>query len=133
MRAGSDADSAPTPRQELEFIIHADGRVEERVRGVKGANCQEITAKIESALGEVRRPSQRPMIARFFRPCAASAFRNHSPGLLQVYHTEATEEMYEVEVQNTNENTNSAEWGSGGGGEGDSGGGGGGWSGGGGW
>ncbi|EOD14933.1 hypothetical protein EMIHUDRAFT_197596 [Emiliania huxleyi CCMP1516] len=64
--------------QELEFIIHADGRVEERVRGVKGANCQEITAKIESALGEV-------------------------------YHTEATEEMYEVEVQNTNENTNSAD------------------------
>ena len=58
------------PRQELEFIIHADGRVEERVRGVKGANCQEITAKIESALGEVRRPSQRPMIARFLQPCA---------------------------------------------------------------
>lgn len=40
-------------RAQLEFIIHADGRVEERVRGIKGANCQAITAEIEEALGEV--------------------------------------------------------------------------------
>lgn len=39
--------------QELEFIIHADGRVEERVRGVKGADCQAVTAEINAALGEV--------------------------------------------------------------------------------
>ena len=39
--------------EELEFIIHADGRVEERVRGIKGGNCQSITAAIEEALGEV--------------------------------------------------------------------------------
>eukprot|EP00965_Chrysotila_dentata_P251724 6210226-Pleurochrysis_carterae.AAC.3 len=39
--------------QELIFIIHADGRVEERVQGVKGANCQKVTQEIEQALGEV--------------------------------------------------------------------------------
>jgi hypothetical protein len=39
--------------QELEFIIYPDGRVEERVRGIKGANCQEVTAEINKALGEV--------------------------------------------------------------------------------
>ena len=39
--------------QELEFIIHADGRVEERVRGIKGMDCQSVTAEINKALGEV--------------------------------------------------------------------------------
>lgn len=39
--------------QELEFIIHADGRVEERVRGIKGVDCQSVTAEINKALGEV--------------------------------------------------------------------------------
>ena len=39
--------------QELEFVIHPDGRVEERVRGIKGNNCQAVTAQIEEALGEV--------------------------------------------------------------------------------
>ena len=39
--------------QELEFIIHADGRVEERVRGVKGIECQSLTEVFNKALGEV--------------------------------------------------------------------------------
>ena len=39
--------------QELEFIIHADGRVEERVRGVKGVDCQSLTEVFNKALGEV--------------------------------------------------------------------------------
>ena len=39
--------------QELEFIIHPDGRVEELVRGIKGTDCQQITDKINKALGEV--------------------------------------------------------------------------------
>ena len=39
--------------QELEFIIHADGRVEERVRGIKGVNCESVTLEINKALGEV--------------------------------------------------------------------------------
>ena len=38
---------------ELEFIIHADGRVEEKVLGIKGTDCQKITLKINEALGEV--------------------------------------------------------------------------------
>jgi len=37
----------------LEFIIYADGRVEERVTGISGSNCAEITAAIEDKLGIV--------------------------------------------------------------------------------
>jgi hypothetical protein len=40
-------------RQEMEFIIRADGTVEERVLGVSGPNCETLTGDIESALGEV--------------------------------------------------------------------------------
>ena len=61
--------------EELEFVIHADGRVEERVRGIKGANCQSVTEDINNELGEV-------------------------------YHTEATTEMFEQVVENTNEQGN---------------------------
>lgn len=45
----------PTPikPQELEFIIYPDGRVEEKVLGVKGADCQALTREINKALGEV--------------------------------------------------------------------------------
>ncbi len=39
--------------QELEFIIHTDGRVEERTRGFKGNACVEATLEINQALGEV--------------------------------------------------------------------------------
>ena len=38
---------------ELEFIIWPDGRIEERVRGVKGGDCKALTEEIEKALGEV--------------------------------------------------------------------------------
>jgi hypothetical protein len=37
----------------LEFVIHPDGRVEEKVTGVVGANCAEVTAAIEAQLGQV--------------------------------------------------------------------------------
>jgi hypothetical protein len=37
----------------LEFIIHPDGRVEERVTGISGSSCAEITAAIEAKLGIV--------------------------------------------------------------------------------
>merc|ERR1719231_1292033 len=60
MGAPRSARSERTPRalpamemEELEFIIHADGRVEERVRGVKGVDCQSLTNEINKALGEV--------------------------------------------------------------------------------
>jgi len=37
----------------LEFIIYPDGRVEERVTGIVGSNCTEVTAAIEAKLGIV--------------------------------------------------------------------------------
>jgi hypothetical protein len=40
-------------RQQIEFIIKPDGSVEERVTGVAGSSCEDITKAIEQALGEV--------------------------------------------------------------------------------
>ncbi len=37
----------------LEFIIYPDGRVQEKVTGIIGASCQEVTAAIEAQLGNV--------------------------------------------------------------------------------
>ena len=37
----------------LEFTIYPDGRVREKVTGIVGASCQEVTAAIESQLGQV--------------------------------------------------------------------------------
>lgn len=35
----------------LEFIIRPDGRVEEKVTGIHGMSCAEVTKKIEEQLG----------------------------------------------------------------------------------
>lgn len=37
----------------LEFIIYPDGRVQEKVTGIIGASCAEVTAAIEEQLGQV--------------------------------------------------------------------------------
>ncbi len=37
----------------LEFTIYPDGRVQEKVHGIQGASCTEVTAAIEAQLGEV--------------------------------------------------------------------------------
>ncbi|NJL09565.1 MAG: DUF2997 domain-containing protein [Calothrix sp. SM1_7_51] len=37
----------------LEFIIYPDGRVQEKVTGIVGASCAEVTAAIEAQLGKV--------------------------------------------------------------------------------
>ncbi len=37
----------------LEFIIYADGRVEERVTGIIGSSCAAVTEAIEAQLGIV--------------------------------------------------------------------------------
>lgn len=37
----------------LEFIIRPDGRVEEKVTGIVGNSCAEVTKSIEAQLGEV--------------------------------------------------------------------------------
>jgi hypothetical protein len=37
----------------LEFIIYPDGRVQEKVTGIMGSSCAEVTAAIEAQLGIV--------------------------------------------------------------------------------
>ncbi len=37
----------------LEFVIHPDGRVQEKVTGIVGRSCAEVTAAIEAELGVV--------------------------------------------------------------------------------
>ncbi len=49
----------------LEFIIHPDGRVQEKVTGIVGNSCTKVTAEIEAALGRV--VDQAPT-ADFFTP-----------------------------------------------------------------
>jgi Protein of unknown function (DUF2997) len=39
--------------QRIEYIIRPDGRVEEKVTGVRGKCCEEVTARIHEALGKV--------------------------------------------------------------------------------
>ncbi|MBR8829593.1 MAG: hypothetical protein N5P05_001458 [Chroococcopsis gigantea SAG 12.99] len=39
--------------ESLEFVIYPDGRVLEKVTGIVGASCQEVTAAIEAQLGVV--------------------------------------------------------------------------------
>ncbi|MBI5835134.1 MAG: DUF2997 domain-containing protein [Armatimonadetes bacterium] len=41
------------PQETIEFIIHPDGTIEERTLGLKGEACEQITAPIEGALGQV--------------------------------------------------------------------------------
>ena len=38
----------------LEFIIYPDGRVQEKVTGIVGSSCAEVTAAIEAQLGVVQ-------------------------------------------------------------------------------
>lgn len=37
----------------LEFVIYPDGRVQEKVTGIVGVSCAEVTAAIEAQLGQV--------------------------------------------------------------------------------
>ncbi len=37
----------------LEFVIYPDGRVQEKVTGIAGSSCSEVTAAIEEQLGLV--------------------------------------------------------------------------------
>ena len=43
------------PQRTLRFKIRQDGLVEESVEGVIGLSCQELTEKLEDALGVVQR------------------------------------------------------------------------------
>ena len=37
----------------LEFVIYPDGRVQEKVTGIVGSSCAEVTAALEAELGQV--------------------------------------------------------------------------------
>jgi Protein of unknown function (DUF2997) len=50
----------------LEFIIYPDGRVLEKVTGIVGASCAEVTAAIEAQLGLVL--NQEPTSEFFTQP-----------------------------------------------------------------
>ncbi len=39
--------------ESLEFVIYPDGRVQEKVTGIIGISCAEVTAAIEAQLGTV--------------------------------------------------------------------------------
>jgi hypothetical protein len=55
----------------LEFIIYPDGRVQEKVTGITGSSCQEVTAAIEKQLGVVL--SQEPTSEYFAQTVDQSA------------------------------------------------------------
>lgn len=55
----------------LEFIIYPDGRVQEKVTGIVGASCAEVTAAIEAQLGQV--VSQEQTSEYFSQPLYNSA------------------------------------------------------------
>ena len=43
------------PQRTIRFTIRSDGRVEERVEGVAGDGCQQLTEQVEAALGSLER------------------------------------------------------------------------------
>ncbi len=55
----------------LEFVIYPDGRVQEKVTGIIGASCAEVTAAIEAQLGQVL--SQESTSEHFTQPLQQSA------------------------------------------------------------
>ncbi|CAD5927565.1 hypothetical protein NO758_01068 [Planktothrix agardhii] len=44
---------SPSIMETLEFIIYPDGRVQEKVTGIVGSSCAEVTAALEAELGIV--------------------------------------------------------------------------------
>jgi hypothetical protein len=60
----------------LEFIIYPDGRVQEKVTGIVGASCAEVTAAIEAQLGQV--VSQEPTSEFFAQQNALSSTQSQS-------------------------------------------------------
>ncbi|MBE9127642.1 MULTISPECIES: DUF2997 domain-containing protein [unclassified Coleofasciculus] len=55
----------------LEFVIYPDGRVQEKVTGIVGCSCAEVTAAIEAQLGQV--VSVEPTSEYFAQPVQQSA------------------------------------------------------------
>ncbi len=60
----------------LEFIIHPDGRVQEKVTGIQGSSCTEVTAAIEEQLGCVL--SQERTSEFFAQQYESATAKNHT-------------------------------------------------------
>ena len=54
------------PQRTVRFTIRPDGRVEERVEGVQGESCLQLTERLEAALGTVERSE--PTAEAFLQP-----------------------------------------------------------------
>ena len=54
------------PQRTVRFTIRPDGRVEEQVEGIAGEACQQLTEKLEAALGTVER--RQPTAEAFLQP-----------------------------------------------------------------
>ena len=54
------------PQRTVRFTIRPDGRVEERVEGGQGETCQQLTERLEAALGTVER--REPTAEAFLQP-----------------------------------------------------------------
>ena len=65
----------------LEFVIYPDGRVLEKVTGIVGTSCAEVTAAIEAQLGQVLKQEQ---TSEFF----AKASQQHEAVTTQATYSE---------------------------------------------
>ena len=64
----------------LEFIIYPDGRVQEKVTGITGKSCAEVTAAIEAQLGLVltQEPTSEFFAAMIHQTATATAGATYS-------------------------------------------------------
>jgi hypothetical protein len=64
----------------LEFIIYPDGRVQEKVTGIVGNSCAEVTAAIEAQLGQVlsHEPTSEFFATQVQQSAGASTQANYS-------------------------------------------------------
>lgn len=66
----------------LEFIIYPDGRVQEKVTGIVGNSCAEVTAAIEEQLGRV---ISREHTSEYFAPTVEQWQRESDRTRLQAW------------------------------------------------
>jgi hypothetical protein len=63
----------------LEFIIYPDGRVQEKVTGITGSSCAEVTAAIEAKLGRVlNQETTSEYFAQALQQSASTTTQNYS-------------------------------------------------------
>ncbi len=62
--------------EQIEFILHPDGRVEERVIGVVGNSCSELTRSVEEKLGHVQ---DQTLTSEYYQQAAQQWAQNEEP------------------------------------------------------